>query len=195
MPSKQVSINLQGTADHACNAFNTTDRGLVFVDCTGQDIATKSVPYFPTVVPYGESGGQTNTREFTETTTGWDKIAYIEIGKEYGLISLTVADDFSYDSYEGYMSEWDSYNHALDSYNANVDGYNAKANEYENLYDSCDGYATPGECHQLLSLYDDLNRQYIELDNQFDDLDAQDVELGGFYWQPLGIVEEVHIWW
>lgn len=31
-----VSIDFKGyTSGHACNAFNTTDRGLVFVDCTG----------------------------------------------------------------------------------------------------------------------------------------------------------------
>ncbi len=31
-----VSVDLTGYTDgHACNAFNTTDRGLIFVDCTG----------------------------------------------------------------------------------------------------------------------------------------------------------------
>lgn len=31
-----VCIDFRGfTAGHACNAFNTTDRGLIFVDCTG----------------------------------------------------------------------------------------------------------------------------------------------------------------
>jgi hypothetical protein len=31
-----VSIDFTGfTVGHACNAFNTTDRGLIFVDCTG----------------------------------------------------------------------------------------------------------------------------------------------------------------
>lgn len=41
---------------HACNAFNTTDKGMVFVDCTGPD------PYKP---------------------GNWDSVVKIEIGKEY----------------------------------------------------------------------------------------------------------------
>lgn len=36
MKAAWVSIDFRGfTAGHACNAFNTTDKGLVFVDCTG----------------------------------------------------------------------------------------------------------------------------------------------------------------
>jgi len=30
-----VSITLDGNTGHACNAFQTTDRGLVYIDCTG----------------------------------------------------------------------------------------------------------------------------------------------------------------
>ena len=41
---------------HACNAFNTTDKGMVFIDCTGPN-------------PY-RSGN-------------WDSIVELEIGKEY----------------------------------------------------------------------------------------------------------------
>jgi hypothetical protein len=32
-----VSINLEDGKKHACNAFNTTDRGIVFIDCTHGD--------------------------------------------------------------------------------------------------------------------------------------------------------------
>jgi len=41
---------------HACNAFNTTDRGMIFIDCTGAD-------------PY-KSGN-------------WDSVVKIEIGERY----------------------------------------------------------------------------------------------------------------
>jgi hypothetical protein len=30
-----VSVGLAGSAGHACNAFQTTDRGLIYIDCTG----------------------------------------------------------------------------------------------------------------------------------------------------------------
>lgn len=32
-----VSIDLDHGAGHACNVFNTTDKGTVFIDCTGGD--------------------------------------------------------------------------------------------------------------------------------------------------------------
>lgn len=41
---------------HACNAFNTTDRGMIFIDCTGPD------PYQP---------------------GNWDSIVKIEVGEVY----------------------------------------------------------------------------------------------------------------
>lgn len=52
-----VCIDFTGfTAGHACNAFNTTDRGLIFVDCTG-------------IYPY-EPGN-------------WDSTVEIEVGEIY----------------------------------------------------------------------------------------------------------------
>lgn len=35
--SSWVSVDFVDAAGHACNAFNTTDRGLVFIDCTNGD--------------------------------------------------------------------------------------------------------------------------------------------------------------
>jgi len=49
-----------GLYDHALNAFITTDKGLVFIDCTG-----------------------------SSKGTGSDKVAYISKGKEVGLLELT----------------------------------------------------------------------------------------------------------
>lgn len=50
-----VTIDLQEGEGHACNAFNTTDRGVVFVDCTGGGVCNSdaivdikdSYPYTP----------------------------------------------------------------------------------------------------------------------------------------------------
>lgn len=59
-----VSINFEDVNEgHALNAFNTTDKGLVYVDCTGSTTALDKLD-------------------------SYDKIAYIEIGKEYGLVSI-----------------------------------------------------------------------------------------------------------
>jgi hypothetical protein len=48
---------------HALNAFETTDKGLTYVDCTGSDVELQELDSF-------------------------DKIAYIEKGKKYGIISI-----------------------------------------------------------------------------------------------------------
>jgi hypothetical protein len=56
-----VGIDIEGEAEgHALNAFETTDRGLVFIDCTGVGL-------------WDEAGDRTN----------WDRRAYVEIGQPY----------------------------------------------------------------------------------------------------------------
>lgn len=52
-----VVLDFEEGEGHACNAFNTTDRGLIFVDCTN------GLGY--------------------ESIGNWDKIVNIEIGKNY----------------------------------------------------------------------------------------------------------------
>jgi hypothetical protein len=59
---------------HAINCFNTSDRGLVFVDCCG-------------------------TTEIV-INDNYDKIAYVELGKEYGMVSMQYTNDTSYEYYD-----------------------------------------------------------------------------------------------
>jgi hypothetical protein len=48
-----ISIDLQGGEGHACNAFNTSDRGVVFVDCTGGGISdSDAIVYVNDGSPY-----------------------------------------------------------------------------------------------------------------------------------------------
>ncbi len=101
-----VSIDLQGReVGHALNAFYTLDRGLVFVDCTGEN---------PTVMPRGTDGGQCDH----------DKVAYVKPGMEYGVISLDRADSLAYEFYIEYSDSWDEYLAALDEFNQRVGEYN-----------------------------------------------------------------------
>lgn len=67
---------------HALNAFETTDKGLTFVDCTG-------------------------SREGLEGQQSLDGIAYAEKGKKYGSISIYLADDPDYSSFVSYMENKD----------------------------------------------------------------------------------------
>lgn len=171
-----VAVHFEQGEPHAINAFRTVDAGLVFIDCTGAG--------FTGLMP-GESYADS-----------YDKVAYIEIGREYGLISLGVVEAFSYESYEQYMEKWDAYHSAVKEYSDAIEAYNTDVEAYNQLYERCGGYATPGECQKLISWCDELDKQGAELDNQLAELERQEAELGNYYyWEPLGVVESIEIWW
>ncbi len=76
-----------GSAPHALNAFETTDWGLVYIDCTG----TRSSPatfeewFCKLVYPRGQ-----------------DRVAYVVKGKQYGTVPLLDAESTDYSFYLGY---------------------------------------------------------------------------------------------
>ena len=93
-----VSLDMRGRdVGHALNAFLTTDRGLVFVDCTGGDANVVS-----------PAGGSERCNH--------DKVAYVQPGMECGLISLGQADSPSYEFYTAYADAWISYVAELEEY-------------------------------------------------------------------------------
>ncbi len=60
---------------HAINAFQTSDKGLTFIDCTGSQSALGELD-------------------------SYDKVAYIEEGKEYGIVSIYYTETPDYQFYE-----------------------------------------------------------------------------------------------
>ncbi|WP_321416557.1 hypothetical protein [uncultured Methanomethylovorans sp.] len=68
---------------HALNAFQTTDKGLTFVDCTG-------------------------SKDKLEGRQSRDDIVYVEEGKTYGSISIYRASDSDYDSFVRYKENKDA---------------------------------------------------------------------------------------
>ncbi len=104
-----VGITLAGTTSgHAIDVFNTTDKGLVYVDDTGGD------PKTPTA-----GGSSLNLG----SSSSWDKIAYLETGKDYGVISLSVADQYGFD-YAGY-DQWLATKQQFDNLAAQYDSLRA----------------------------------------------------------------------
>ena len=100
-----VGITFENTADgHAINAFETTDKGLVYIDCT--------------------SGGRTHDEN--GAVTSWDTIAYVQIGSKYGVIHVDRAVSLGYNYYVEYEKAWQSYRNNLASYNEEVDEYNSE---------------------------------------------------------------------
>lgn len=152
-----VAVSFSGLSrEHAYNAFQTTDKGLVFIDCTGESEGTKWSFY---AVPFGgKVYGQTHDM---------DTVVYVELGKAYGVIGLQNINHygFDYSSYEKWQRDMDTFNHKLDSYNRQLD---------DRLYV--------------------LEDEYWDLMAQADEIDTLAERIGGFY-NPLGIVNKVTIYW
>lgn len=127
-----VTTDFEGQeVGHALNAFETTDEGLVYIDCTGQDLGSWLVEHNVRI--------DKTTKEVTfneESLTSWDKVAYVEIGKEYGLIPLDQAESPSYSFYEEYEEEYEQrqqeYEELASDYNDEVALYNQAVASYEN---------------------------------------------------------------
>lgn len=140
---------------HALNVFETTDRGLVYIDDTGKpnDLQSFTIA-LPNSITFGEP-------------ISWDKVAYIENGKTYGIISLECALYFGLD-YSGY-EKWLDTKKDLD----NLD------TEYDRLAGG-----------RILVPEDTYN----QLQNILTQEKALASKLGGF-WDSLGTVTSYYITW
>ncbi len=103
-----VSIDwMSGEIGHAIVAFETTDQGLVFIDCTGQSEYSQ--------VEEGNAG---------VTLGSWDKVAYVVIGRKFGAISTAYARSADYSFYERFEERWRELKDKLAAYNSEVKLYN-----------------------------------------------------------------------
>jgi len=161
-----VSVDFVRGPGHALNAFDTTDRGLVFIDCTGQGLNT--------VI----SGGGFDTGN---TAMDFDKVAYIAEGYEYGIISIDRAYAFDYAFYQQWLLQWYDYTSESET-------FNEKSDAYEEARDGRSTITDPEEYEQLQAMYKELEELKEELE------EMQDL-IGDYRWEPLGTVEGIHIQW
>ena len=162
-----VGINFRGSAEgHALNAFETTDRGLVYVDCTGEDtLGSQLIRQLKSI----------------DTPSSWDKIAYVEVGKVYGGIYIDNAESPSYDFYEAYTQKWQECEEILREYNDEVLRYNQE---------------TEGKIYYIgSSELAQIEAWEARLEEQSQLIDELIRELGGFFPSPMGIVENIFIRW
>ncbi len=111
-----VSIDwVSGEIGHAVNAFNTTDKGLVFIDCTGDSLYSQMEANADSVSP-----------------GSWDKVAYLVEGRKYGVIAIAYAADTDYSFYEHYEEMWEELKSKTADYNAEVQLFNQELSE--NVY-------------------------------------------------------------
>lgn len=138
---------------HALNVFCTTDSGLVYVDCGGKE--------------KGDTGG-------------CDTIAYVEAGKEYGVISIDEAQSLQYGYYVEYTQNWQRYKDMLDDYKNEVDAFKR----------ALGGRTTLAEPE-----YSKFKAWEVELREKGRILYELADEIGDSRFEPLGIVETVKIYW
>ncbi len=152
-----VTLGLEGkSVGHALNAFCTTDRGLVFIDCTHSNGSDPSETY------------------------SWDKVAFVEIGEEYGLSDLDVTSCFTYGCYEKYKQKRLAFQSNFDDYNEEVEEFNDWVKDQVFIIGSED-HETAIEWQMSLTTTKDA-------------LDEEEESLGT-YWDPLDHVSDVEIYW
>jgi len=141
----------------------TTDKGIAFVDCTGEDTS------FVATVGAGEG------------SCDYDKTAYVQVGQEYGLISLDRAESSDYSFYVEYSKGWVDYLAELEEFNALADEYNA-------LVEGRTLIAGSSEARKAQRLYGELQSRRV-------DLEVQQELLGPCRWDSIGVVEHVELYW
>ena len=111
----------------------------------------------------------------------YDKIAYVEIGREYGLVSLDKAQSATYSFYERYMREFEDHLRRVNEYNERVEEYIKALGGRTVIYDE-------SEYRKLKRMYDELEEARVELEFQRE-------ILGDYCWGPLGVVSLVEVYW
>jgi hypothetical protein len=173
---------LENDLGHALNAFNTTDRGLVFIDCTGEGLMAS-----PIVIP---GDGQT-TYGLPPSN---DKVAYVELDKQYGCINVEVASSFGYAAYLEHRQQREKFETGLADHNANVQAFNEDVKQYNDWIRGRQIYEGTADARKADNWYSELNMKEQELRIREKQLDDLGQGLGGF-WQPLDTVIKILIYW
>ena len=105
-----VSVDFVDGPAHAMNAFNTIDKGLIYIDCTGPGFLGTTI------------------RDSSSINGDYDKVAYIKVNEEYGLIPLDKATSFDYVFYEQWIQLWDDYETKVELYNSGSLSYSELVN-------------------------------------------------------------------
>ena len=169
-----VSVDFEGSEEgHALNVFDTIDMGLVYIDCTGQSSSDKLNIH----VEYTEEG-------FTfvsDNPKSWDAVAYVKIGREYGLIPLVRAKALYYNFYEEYKQKWQAYQQVLADFNDSVARFNQEI-QGKTYYEGSPELAR-------------LEAWQADLEEMGELLDGLSGELGDVWFEPKGVVKDVWIHW
>jgi hypothetical protein len=160
-----VAIDFENESiGHALNVFRTTDRGLVYIDCTGKG--------FRDAYERRPSGKPDPCER--------DRVAYIEKGKEYGLIDINKVESLNYNFYVEYAQNWQKFDSMMDEYNNEAIAFNRTYANKTNL---------------PMSEYSKYEAWKAQLEGKERILKELEKKLGNCFAKPLGIVKAVEIYW
>ncbi len=155
---------------HTLNAFMTTDRGLVYIDCTGQGLKS---------INFTTLKGEKISLQDKPDPGQYDKIAYMKKGMQFGAISIDKAESLDYSFYLAYARECENLDAMLDDYNNEVDAFNrALGGRY---------FLAEPEYSQFKAWEAEINEKKQAILELADKLGAP--------FEPLGIVEDIEIYW
>lgn len=158
--SAWVGIDFIGQVDgHALNAFQTTDRELVYIDVTSGVLDYIS--------PIGTA---------EEANESWDSVAYVEIGRAYGVIDIDEAKGPTYEYYAAFK--------------ANCVLFSLEWNKFTAESDAFDAAFTDPDFSP-----DEINRWADRLNQWQDRLIAKIETINSCGYESLGIVENIEIKW
>lgn len=150
---------------HAFVAFNTTDRGLVFVDDTG-----------------------VTAEERAKGSRAYDMVVYAQEGKCPGEIAIGQATDFDYSYYELMACRYNVYLRDIDDYNARAKRLDERIQEYNN-------YRGSGESSEdMTDRKKALDDERRELENSKQEL-MQREEAGWLILESPQKVDQLEIFW
>jgi uncharacterized coiled-coil protein SlyX len=187
-----VSIEFAGEEiGHALNAFNTIDRGLIYADCTGGSVGG--------IERLKELNKDSSSTVTSEQTASWDNIAYIEVGKEYGLIYIDVVKSFSYSFYEEYKRKWQEYDVLVSAFNEDADEY-AKEIEEKGLLEGSAEFlrieAWEERIDEQEQVLDKLDEEYNNLSRDYDnEVERYNQEIEGkVYYEGSQEMADIEAW-
>jgi len=169
-----VGVEFEGDIEgHALDAFETTDKGLVYIDCTGNLMKIwLGDSYIPNIESVTfESWLYEESIPDSAKLTEWDTVASVEVGKEYGLIGIDEAKSLEYET-------------KLEAYNREVERYNQEI--------SGEVYIEGSTELARIEAWE------AELDRQEQKLDSLQQELGYYRYEvqdSSGIVKDIYIHW
>jgi len=167
-----VTVNFAGEGiGHALNAFKTTDRGLIYIDCTG-----KGLKFVSSTTTMGEKISLLDKPRPGD----YDRIAYIEKNRQYGVINIDKAESLDYGFYVEYNQNWQKLDAMIDDFNDEVDAFNR---------------ALGGRTALAEPEYSKFKAWETRLDGKKQTILGLADKLGKVWFKPLGIVETVKIYW